>query len=221
MGGIQHVRLTPLIVAAESYEGDAPAAAHDHSTTAAPSGADHQHEHDAESWMPADGMERTFYTTVTAMLTGAAFALMLAGVSLLAGIPITARNGAVWGLCGFLAATLAPAAGLPPELPGMPAGELGARQIWWLGTIAATAAGLLLLAKSRKLWPAAAAAALIALPHVIGAPQPVSHETAVPAGLAASFAANAIAAGAVFWVVIGTLLGHALAFIAHDMQAAS
>lgn len=219
MGGIQHVRLTPMIIVAESFEGAAPA--HDHGTAAAASAADHQHEQDAEGWMPADGFERTFYTTVTAMLTGAAFALMLAGISLLAGIPITAANGAIWGLCGFLAATLAPAAGLPPELPGVPAADLGARQIWWVSTIVATGLALLIVAKSKQLMTLAAAAILIALPHLIGAPAPVTHETAVPAGLAASFAANTIAAGAVFWVLIGTLLGLAMSIMTRDTQAAS
>ena len=35
---------------------------------------------------------------------------------------------------------------------------------------------------------------LIVLPHLIGAPAPVSHESAVPPGLAAAFAARSIAA---------------------------
>ncbi len=193
MGAIQHVRLTPLIVAAEKFE-----------SATAP---------------PTDGASRTFYTTVATMLTGAAFAAILAGISLLAGIPITARNGAIWGLCGFLAATLAPAAGLPPELPGMPAGDLAARQIWWLGTIAATGAGLYLIAARREVWAIVVAILFIAAPHVIGAPLAQSHESAVPAGLAAAFAANSIAAGAVFWCFIGLFLGLAIDKFAKDIHS--
>ncbi len=61
---------------------------------------------------------------------------------------------------------------------------------------------------------------LIALPHLIGAPQPASHETAVPATLANSFAANAIAAQAVFWVVLGVALGYLMARLDHTPQEA-
>ena len=52
-------------------------------------------------------------------------------------------------MAGFAVFMLAPSLGLPPELPGMPAAELGPRQVWWLLTAAATAAGLALLAFRR------------------------------------------------------------------------
>ena len=149
----------------------------------------------------------------------AAFAAILAGVSLLSGMAITRRNGVIWGLCGFLAATLAPAAGLPPELPGMPAGDLAARQIWWIATIAATGLGIYLIASRREAWAIMAAVVVIALPHVVGAPAAASHETTVPAGLAAAFAANAIAAGAVFWSLIGLFLGLALEKLGKGIHA--
>jgi cobalt transporter subunit CbtA len=204
MGAIQHLRLTPLILAAETFE---TAAAHEHAEGTA------AHDHDGEAWAPKDGLERTFYTTIASMMAGAAFAALMAGVSLLAGIPVTARNGAVWGLCGFIAVTLAPAAGLPPELPGMPAGDLGSRQAWWIATIVATGIGLYLIAARRAFWAVITAVALIALPHLIGAPEAASHQTGVPAGLAAAFASNAIAANAVFWVLIGVFLGAGLSRI--------
>jgi cobalt transporter subunit CbtA len=106
--------------------------------------------------------------------------------------------------------TLAPAAGLPPELPGMPAGDLALRQLWWIATIAATGLGLYLVAFRREAWATIAAVVVIALPHVFGAPTAATHETAVPAGLAAAFASNAIAANAVMWALIGLFLGLAL-----------
>lgn len=213
MGAIQHVRLTPFILAAEVYENGG--ATHDHTTAA----MDETAPVAEEEWAPADGIERTFYTTITTAMAGAAFAAFLAGISLLAGIPITARNGAIWGLCGFLAVTLAPAAGLPPELPGMPAGDLAMRQVWWIGTIAATGIGLYLIATRRELWAIAVAVIIIALPHVIGAPIASTHETAVPAGLAAAFAANSIAAAAVFWCLIGVFLGLAIERFAKEVHA--
>ena len=83
----------------------------------------HGHDHGDEGWAPADGWQRTFATTLTAAMTGAGFAAVLAAVSLISGLPITRQNGMIWGLCGFLAVTLAPAMGLPPELPGMPGGR--------------------------------------------------------------------------------------------------
>ena len=211
MGAIQHVRLTPLILEAEVYENRN----HDHGATAgeaAPAVAESE-----EGWAPSDGGQRTLSTTVASAMSGAAFAAILVGISLLTGIPVTKENGVIWGLCGFLAATLAPAMGLPPELPGMPAGDLITRQIWWAGTIAATAAALYLIATRRETWAMALAIALIGLPHVIGAPDSVSHESAVPASLAAAFAANSIAANAIFWVLIGSFLGLTINRYAKDI----
>ncbi len=213
-GGIQHVRTTPLILAAEVFENAAEPAAHEHAA-----GTPSQHEHAAEEWTPNDGWQRTFSTTLASVITGAAFAVMLAGFSLLTGFPITPRNGLVWGICGFLAVTVAPGAGLAPELPGMPAGDLVSRQIWWAATIIATGAGIFLIATRRELLWLAAAVALIALPHIIGAPQPLTHETAVPAGLAASFAANTIAASAVLWSLIGLFLGVATERFSKEIYA--
>jgi cobalt transporter subunit CbtA len=208
MGVIQHWRLMPLILEAEKYE--AAEAAHD--AAAAPA-------HETEDWAPGEGLQRTLFTTLTLIVSGAAYAAILTGVSLLAGVPITVQNGTLWGLLGFLAASLAPAAGLPPELPGMPAGDLAARQIWWIGTIVATGLAIYLFVALKKPWTVAAAVFLIALPHVIGAPVPVTHETKVPAGLAAAFASNSIAAAAVFWCLIGAFLGLALEKFAREANS--
>ncbi|MGB9143953.1 MAG: CbtA family protein, partial [Aestuariivirga sp.] len=79
--------------------------------------------------------------------------------------------------------------------------------------------GLYLIATRRELTWVAVAVVLIALPHVIGAPQPPSHETTVPAGLAAEFAANTVAAAAVFWSLIGLFLGLALQKFGKDAYA--
>lgn len=218
MGVIQHFRLTPLILEAETYEAAGVAAAdHTHGDETATEG--HDHGHGEVVWSPADGWQRSLATTVTAAMTGAAFAAVLAGISLLTSLRINSQNGVLWGLCGFLAVTLAPAIGLPPELPGMPAGELLARQVWWVGTIAATGIGILLIAIRPGRWAVALAIVLIALPHVIGPPPPVHSATAVPADLAARFAANAIAANAVFWMLIGQFLALALNRTAKELYA--
>src|SRR5690606_16809209 len=120
------------------------------------------HEHDEDAWAPQDGAERIFYTVLANVLGSIGFAMLLAAVSVLAGIEITAKNGVIWGLAGFLCRQLAPAFGLPPELPGMPAADLVARQAWWVVTAIATGAGILALAKLRN-WAGIAIAAVLIL----------------------------------------------------------
>jgi len=209
MGVIQHFKLTPLLLEAEVFE-TAGGAGHSHETAAATSEPAAEQPAEEEEWAPSDGWQRTLSTTLTMMMAGAGFAAVLAGIALVSGIPLTARNGLLWGLAGFISVNLAPAMGLSPELPGMPAGDLLARQIWWIGTIIATGIGIYLIAIKRQSWAIAVGVALIIAPHLIGAPQPPTHESGVPAGLAAEFAANSIAAAAAFWCAIGVFGGIAL-----------
>ena len=228
MGVIQQARLTPLILEAETYE-QASAAMHMHdaatvpaagATAAAPTEASgHDHDHGDEGWKPQDGLQRTLFTTFASAMAGAGFAAILAAVSLLSGLPITRRNGLIWGLCGFLAVTLAPAAGLSPELPGMPAAELLGRQVWWVGTIAATAAGIYLIATQSRPWALVLAVALILAPHVVGAPVAPHEESMVPPELVARFVATSIAANAVFWCCIGLFLALVLDRTAREIYA--
>jgi cobalt transporter subunit CbtA len=222
MGVIQHVRLTPLILEAEAFERAGSPAGHSHDATTAEAGQPEAASHDGEGegWAPENGWQRTLATTFTAAMTGAGFAAVLAAVSLLTGLQITRRNGILWGLCGFLAVTLAPAVGLPPELPGMAAADLFARQVWWVGTIAATAAGIYLIATQSRPWALVLAAVLILAPQVIGAPVAPHGEGVVPAELVARFVANSIAANAVFWCCIGLFLGRVLDRTAKDIYAA-
>ena len=215
MSAVQQWRVAPLILAAEVFENAAPEAPavaehsheagtpeHSHETTAP------AHEHDEDAWAPQDGAERIFYTVLANLLGCIGFAFLLAAASVLSGIEITARNGVIWGLGGFVALQLAPALGLPPELPGMPAADLVARQVWWLGTAVATGAGMLAIAKLRNWTGIVIAALLILAPHVIGAPQLAGeHASAVPANLATSFAAATLATGALFWLTVGPLFG--------------
>jgi cobalt transporter subunit CbtA len=198
MSALQHFRLTPLILAAEVFETQS----HDHAATSTDGGSA------TTAWAPSEGLERTLYTALANLVVGVAFALMLSGASLLLGRPITFSNGALWGLAGFLAFSLSPSAGLPPELPGMPVAELWLRQLWWAFAAAAAAAGLAVIALANRGPLMLLGVAVLALPHVLGAPEAPSHETAVPAHLAAAFAVNSIAAAAVFWVVLGCLIGY-------------
>jgi cobalt transporter subunit CbtA len=205
LGVIQHVRLTPMILAAEMVE------------TGAPAHGEIQ-DHDADSWLPADGIERTFYAILTSALTGAGFAAMLSGLSLVLTISLTAANGVFWGLCGFLAVSLAPAAGLPPELPGMVAGDVQARIFWWLLTVVCTAAALWLALVKRKPWTIAAALALVFAPHIIGAPHASVSEIKLTPSLVQTFVANSLAINALFWCLLGLFLGHAMDRVIESKQ---
>ncbi len=200
---LQSARLWPLIAAAEQFEEPA-TPGHHH-------GADQAAHVHAEAWEPRDGTERMAYTLLFNILAGFGFALLLNGALVLrgaaakAGVP-DAKTGVAWGLAGFVCFALAPAMGLPPELPGMAAADLLDRQVWWLATALASAGGIALIAFVRPLPVKALGLALLLAPHVIGAPRPEAVGT-VPAELAAEFVVASLVAAAAFWVVLGGLSG--------------
>jgi cobalt transporter subunit CbtA len=211
MAALQQWRVAPLILQAEVYENAAPAepaaAEHEHEHDAATPA--HEHAHDEDAWAPADGAERITFTVAADILAALGFAFLLAAAAVLGGIEVTARNGVIWGLAGFAVFQLAPAFGLPPELPGMPAADLVARQIWWWGAALATATAIFGIAKFQSRSAVAIGIVLIALPHVIGAPQLAGeHASSVPAHLATAFAANTLFVGAAFWLALGPLYGY-------------
>ena len=127
---------------------------------------------------------------------------MVAGIAL-SGRPVDGRSGAIWGVAGFAVISLAPALGLHPELPGALAADLGARQGWWLFCVAATGTGLWTLAFRQGAILVPAGVALMAIPHLIGAPTPERFGGPVSPELAAHFAAASLATAAIFgqrWV---------------------
>lgn len=216
VAGIHMLGTAPLILQAEVFEeaGEAAPAAHTHEAaaheatpapgTAAPLAA---HEHAEDEWEPANGLQRNGLTFVFMALTGFGFALLLMAASEIAGGLKDWRHGILWGFAGFAVFTVAPELGLPPELPAMPAADLLARQIWWIGTAGATAAGLALMVFGRSALLAALGVVLIVAPHAIGAPQPPTYETPIPEGLHHSFIVASVVASFVFWVLLGGLCG--------------
>jgi cobalt transporter subunit CbtA len=203
MTGLQFAFTVPLILEAEAFENavsaEEPAATDEAAAT--------EHEHEHEAWAPADGIERTAYTTLANLVTGFGFALVLVCVSGFAGGVTGWRAGLLWGFAGFAVFTLAPGLGLPPELPAMPVAELLGRQVWWVGTVIATGAGLALIVFRRNLWLALLGIALIVLPHAIGAPQPASHESPIPDDLHHRFVVAVTITNLVFWVALGIAVG--------------
>ncbi len=211
MTALQTYATVPLILQAETFEG-AEMPAHDHGAAAATATAEVEatataHEHGGEAWAPADGFERFAFTALANVVTGIGFALVLVAASEFAGGIGSWRQGIFWGFAGFAVFTLAPGLGLPPELPAMPTADLFDRQVWWAGTVAATAAGLALIAFRGTVVFSLIGVALIVAPHIIGAPQPASHESPVPADLHHQFVVAVTITNLIFWVLLGGAVG--------------
>ncbi len=218
---IGHLTTTPLIVEAEKYENagghHSMAPAGIERATYRPQSASEQiwrvhsdvsaETDDQAAWAPTDGLERTAYTALTTAIIGIGFALIVVALMVLRGDPVTARRGLMWGIAGFAAVSLAPALGLPPELPGAATADVYGRQIWWFACIVATGGGIAIMAFTSGWAWRAGAIVLILAPHVIGAPHPPSYTSAVPSELTGHFVAATLVVAAVFWAVLGWAAG--------------
>ena len=220
---VQRLQVVPIIFDAETFESA--------STDAASGEADgHDHEH----WGPEDGVERTLFTAFSNVLTAVGFALVLLSVLLVAQTwsrswptAFAWRRALGWSLGGFAVFWLAPALGLPPEIPLQNAAELQDRQVWWVICVVCTAAGLggLAFAPSPWRW---VAPIVIAVPYLIGAPHPEGpmflDQTPEAAraleALAADYVYATAFANAVFWLVLGSVVTWAGARITRDMATA-
>lgn len=225
---LQFVFVEKLILLAEDYEtgarvhfaGVMSADGHDHSATeaadpdtapaaaeeAAPATDGHDHQHEAGE--EASPLQRHALTVLFAALTYTGFALVLvAGFATaeMMGHRPDLKAGLLWGLAGFAAIQLAPAVGLEPELPGTMSAALENRQIWWAGTAIATGAGLAFLAFGRGVPAKIGGLVLLALPHVIGAPELEGFAGIAPPELASKFAARSLAVGLVAWLALGAI----------------
>lgn len=199
----------PLILEAETYENAGAADMHEHDAAMAETAGAVAlaHGHAEEAWMPAEGFERTGFTLLAEIVTAIGFALLLVSAYALSGREIDWRRGFYWGAAGFVTFTLAPGLGLPPELPGMEAAPLLDRQIWWVATALLTGGGLALMFLSRRPLALLAAAVMLVLPHLVGAPVPPVHESAVPATLLREFVVGVMVTSFLFWLVLGSLTG--------------
>lgn len=225
---LQFVFVEKLILLAEDYETGArvhfagvaeggtaemgDGHSHDHSATqaseaeSAPADASNDQNHTDESGEEASPLKRHLLTGLFAILTYAGFGMVVvAGMSAASayGHKPDLKAGLLWGLAGFAAFQLSPAVGLEPELPGTMAAALESRQIWWVGTVIATLAGAGMLAFGRGLPAWVAGVGLLAMPHVIGAPELESFSGVAPPELASQFAARSLAVGLAAWLVLG------------------
>lgn len=191
VAAIQNISTTPLILAAEVFE-------------TAKNHADRVSETVAAATPSALSLSRLLGTSVATMTISTGYALILLAAMLAAGDPIEPRRAALWGLCAFVATGLATGIGLAPQLPGAAETDLAGRQIWWLTTAFATAAGLFALTRFNSRPVLLLGIALLAAPH-FATPVPATPESTVPAEIAAHFAAASLAVQALDWVLAGVL----------------
>lgn len=167
------------------------------------------------AWEPAEGIERAGYTLLANTLTAIGLALvilvaMMTSLRTKSATRLDWRHGLLWGAAGYAVFFLAPALGLPPEIPGAAAAPLEARQYWWLFVVVCTAAGLYgaVFGKSPWRW---AALGLLVVPHLVGAPHPPTAMfagqsptvAAELAGLARQFIGATAIANAALWLTLG------------------
>jgi cobalt transporter subunit CbtA len=236
--GLQRIAVVPLILEAERYETAAgghdhghghdhdAAPAHDHAATTGAGGAAHEPAAADHAMSAATATEsvaapaeeegdgnRFLFTLIANVVAASGFGFLLAAamtIAAAAGHRTDWKRGVLWGLAGFAAIQLAPALGLPPEVPGAAAAELGARQVWWILTAALTALGLALVVFAPRPWLRALGLVPIVVPHLIGAPQPEQHGGLSPAALASQFVHAALITLGVYWLILGGLVGFLL-----------
>ena len=161
----------------------APVQAQEHEQT---DGAAHSHTANADAWAPQAGAERTAYTVLANVLNATGTALLL--LALMAWMAFVQRNraahgqsapqtvaatvghGLLWGAAAWVCLFALPALGLQPELPGMQAAALHARQLWWALAAACGAGGLAVLFVYQSSWRVLGLALLV-LPFAIGSPE--------------------------------------------------
>lgn len=204
---VQYLTTGPLILHAERYEAAGGAAHHQAYAATVEKGPGVIGDEGAQPWAPADRFERIAFSALANLLVGTAVSLILLALMTLRGARIDASQGFLWGGAGFVAASLLPALGLPPELPGTPAPELADRQLWWMATGVASAAGIALIVFGRHWVAKAVGLAILVLPHAVGAPIPPSHEVAYPGALAGEFVVASLVVSAVLWTLAGLSAG--------------
>ena len=176
----------------------------------APATAADGHDHDHAASAQGSATTRNALTVVFMVILYVSYGFLLVagfGIAEAFGRKIGPTEGILWGIAGFAVFHLSPALGLAPELPGTIAAKLDLRQIWWWATVACTGTGLALLAYGRHwiTWPLAAA--LLALPHVIGAPQAEGYFGLAPTEVGAIFAARVLGTAMVVWACLGWFAG--------------
>jgi len=173
--GVQRWQATPLILAAEVYEGQKVGIPE----SVAPAAPEHEHEHEhgaVKEWQPENGLERMGGTLVANILYAFSMALLVFVVMSATlyqhGAAVGSMALAGWvTAAGFISLHLWPSLGLHAEVPGMEAAPLHARQLWWVLAVVSAAGACAIAGYARTSWRWLVAAALLVLPFMVGAPQ--------------------------------------------------
>jgi cobalt transporter subunit CbtA len=160
--------------------------------------------------LPGFDVMRDGLSLIFTMLIYTGYALLMIAMMNIAeerGAQIDGRWGIIWGVAGFVAFHLAPGFTLAPEVPGVAAADVTARQVWWFAAVISAAIAMWLLAFGGNWAMWGAAAVLLMAPHLIGAPEPDSFTGPVPTEIGALFAARALGVGLAAWVLLGCFAG--------------
>lgn len=189
--GAQSLFVLPIIAEAESYEyaTDSGVTSGKNTVSSGHSAAAHSHT-------------RLVWTAISNIGLGVGFGLLMTAF-LSFRSRVNWREGLLWGMGGYATFFFAPALGLPPELPGTTLTALVSRQLWWLLAVTFTGIGLLLLILGSPGWLKAIGAALLPVPHLVGAPRNETYATAVPEALTSVFFAHTAVVNAIFWLLLG------------------
>lgn len=215
---VQFWQVIPIIQVAERFEGGSMSPSlHDHAGHSH-GGTPVAHDHGApgvdRGWT-AQETKRHGLTLASNILIAMGLALVMLPLmvaTLHNGVAprVSWRYGLLWGAAGYTVFFLMPALGLPPEIPGTVAAPLDARQIWWLLAVVCTAVGLAGMAFMKSPWRWAALG-IVAVPHLVGAPNPSAAPFAgYPPALAVEleeltrqFLSATAVANAVLWLALG------------------
>jgi len=222
---LQFFLMEPLVLEGEAYETGAKVhfggvvAGHDHSAhdhgTAADDAAEAHVEGDGHSHEHADTSESNSARFALAFFSEFVIwvgfgLLMVAGFAVAErfGHAITVQAGLLWGIAGFVAFQLMPGLGLSPELPGIPAADLQARQIWWVGCAISSVLAMVAFGYGRSPVFIAVGIGLLILPHLFGAPRLDEFLGTAPPGLAAEFVTHSMVVSMAAWTALGVLAGY-------------
>ena len=217
---LQAFTTVPIIYNAEQYEVPEPEKEATPATAMTPDTHSHNHDYaSTKEWAPADGAERITYTFFADILIAFGHSLLLTSFMALMFLrfkrpTIDLKTGLVVGLGGYLSFYTATIVGLSPEIPGMIAADLHARQIWWTLTVVATVIGLSTLYLASGV-SKAIGLILIAIPHIIGAPHPEvtgflnQDPTAISVlkQLEHTFLISTVWINLVYWLILGATSG--------------
>ena len=149
-------------------------------------------------------IKRYTLTLLTNIVTSIGFSFLIVAGFICSKREISIREGIWWGIFGYFVFILAPALGLPPEVPGSITTPVEGRQIWWLATVFATATGIGFGFFINNIYVRSTCVFIVILPHIIGAPSiPDLKPGLVPLELASYYVVWTLFTSLIFWLILG------------------